>query len=218
MKKLSALAFLILLCVVAFSATLTVSVTAQDTLEPTPTSTTPTNLDPAGVPNYGGLTLTAGFLPDPWIVSASSGGEIDASQLSLGAGCTGFVSSAPDFTLAYNGTPLSDNLRILYVGSGDTTLIVSDPNGNFACADNSETTDPILDFPAPAEGTYSLWVGSVGANNPVHGYLLITEVQTIPGTILTDITGFVTAFTELTGAPVEATIEAQPEVTEAAGG
>lgn len=167
-------------------------------------------LDPVGTPTYGSITLEAGFLPDPWIVSAVSGGEVDASQSGLGAGCVGFISSVPNFTLTYSGTPLSGNLRILFVGAGDTMLVVSDPNGSYFCNDTSTNTDPLIDFPAPAAGNYTVWVGSVGVNTPIHGYLMVTEVQTASGVIYTDIPGFVTSLTELTGEPADATLEAQP--------
>lgn len=211
MKKLTAfLMLLVLSC--AFS------VSAQDTLEPTATvGAIPGTLDPTAPPNYGGITLEAGFLPDPWLVSVVSGGDVDASQAGLGEGCFGYMTGAPDFVLTYSGTSLSGNLRILYVGSADTTLVVAEPNGGYFCNDNSETSDPLIDFPTPAAGAYAIWVGSVNSSTPAHGYLMITEVQSAPGAILTDVQGFVTAFTPLTGAPAEATIEAEPQVTEEGG-
>lgn len=174
---------------------------------------TTATLDPAGTPNYGGIALEAGFLPDPWIVSAIAGGDVDVAAAAIGTGCVGFTTSAPDFILEYSGVPLSNNLRILYVGNGDTSLIIADPAGNYVCNDTATTTDPQIDFAAPATGAYSIWVGSIGGTTPVYGYLMITEVESVSGAIFTDVPGFVTSLTQLTGAPVEATIEAEPEVT-----
>jgi hypothetical protein len=125
-------------------------------------------------PNYGEANLSAGFSPDPYSVGMTSGGNVDVSY--LGSSCAGFATSAPDLRINFGGGGAS-LLRIYFIGSsGDTTMIVNDPYGNFYCVDDSfGTVNPAIDFNNPAGGSYDIWVGSYASGAFVSGTLYITQ-------------------------------------------
>jgi hypothetical protein len=127
--------------------------------------------------NFGRGALHGGFMPDPFTVSITSGGNLDASTMSLGSGCQGFVTRQPDYILDYSAP--SSFLRIYYEGSGDTTLVVNDGRGHWHCNDDSfGGLDPTVDLSRPPAGQYDIWVGSYRANENIHGSLRVTELRT----------------------------------------
>jgi hypothetical protein len=167
----------------------TPTATPTDTPTPTPTDTptaTPTDtatatptamatLNYRGTSNYGSKDLAAGFEPDPSTKDMSAGGTIDASY--LGDDCHGFVTSPPDFNVAYTSGS-STLLRFFFVGSGDTTLIVNSPSGDYFCGDDSfGTTNPTVDFDDPSSGRYDIWVGTYTSGPTISGTLSVTEVD-----------------------------------------
>lgn len=171
-----------LLAVAGLTLTLGATVaTAQDTI------------DPSGEPAFGGITLETGFAPDPFIVSAVSGGSLDAASLDLGDACLGFVESAPDFRVQWNGD--SDLLRFYFASDGDATMVVSGPNGVFCnddADDDFEMLNPLVEFVNPANGAYNIWIGSYEQSEYIPGYLLITtlpvgEIAPIQSDVLFDI-------------------------------
>lgn len=158
-------------------------------------------LDSSQEPNFGYISLESGFLPDPYIVPLISGGNIDTGSLNLGTTCGGNVTAQPDFVIEW-GTD-SQHLRIFFVGTGDTTLIVEQPNGSYICNDDSVGTDPAVDIQNPSAGNYAVWVGTYGrANNYIPGYLMITEFSDSgPGSVITNIPNFVTSYEDFGTAP-----------------
>ncbi|MAI89980.1 peptidase S1 [Ponticaulis sp.] len=109
-------------------------------------------------PTYGSASLNSGFSPDPYNVSITAGGSIDAGNI----GCAGMVANAPDFRLYFgagNALPL-----ILSVASdADTTLVVNMPNGSWLCDDDSGNgLNPSIYLSSPPSGQYDIWVGSYG--------------------------------------------------------
>jgi hypothetical protein len=125
-------------------------------------------------PNYGSTRLTSGFVPDPFTVGITSGGSVNVSY--LGGGCTGFATSAPDYSVTYTrgSFPM---LRFYFVGSGDTTMIINTPGGNYVCVDDSfGTLNPTIDFNSPSSGRYDIWIGSYQQGTNITGTLYITEV------------------------------------------
>lgn len=154
-------------------------------------------LDSSQDPYFGTVFLEGGFLPDPYIVPMPiSSGDVDVSLQNLGAGCRGFVLTAPDLQIEY--TNPSSHLRIFFVGSGDTTLVVEQPDGSYLCNDDAVGTDPVIDIPNPDEGDYFVWLGTFRSDTEfISGYLLISEFNDSgPGSILTNVPNFVTSFTE----------------------
>jgi hypothetical protein len=132
-------------------------------------------LDHTAIANYGNANLSAGFSPDPYSIGMTSGGSVDVSY--LGGSCAGFATVAPDLQINYSGS--SSLLRIYFIGSsGDTTIVVNDPYGNFYCVDDSfGTLNPTIDFNNPAGGSYDVWVGSYASGTFVSGTLYVTELS-----------------------------------------
>lgn len=189
MKKVALLVTVLVFLVV------TAAVFAQDTIDPT------------AEPNFGQYPIEQGFLPDPFIITALSGGDIDASAAGVGD-CNGFVTAQPDVKIDYTGA--GEGIRFFFVGNGDATLIVADPSGAYICNDDGAAgLDPVVDIAAPAEGTYSIWIGSFNAEEFVDGYLMVTEFSDSgPTSILSNIPGFIVSFTEFDITSPEATEEA----------
>ena len=124
-------------------------------------------------PNYGSTSLTSGFVPDPHTVGITSGGSVDVSY--LGGGCSGFATSAPDYSVNYTSGAFP-TLRFYFIGSGDTTMVINAPNGNFYCIDDSfGTLNPTIDFNSPSGGRYDVWIGSYASGAFVSGSLYVTE-------------------------------------------
>lgn len=126
--------------------------------------------------NFGRRELAPGFVPDPVSVAVTSGGNIDASTLSLGPDCVGFVTRQPDFILNLTGT--SNDLRFYVTAGSDTTLVINGADGRWHCNDDSfGGTNPTVDIDRAGPGQYDVWIGSYRSNDPARGQLHITEVR-----------------------------------------
>lgn len=128
-------------------------------------------LDPDAMAIHGESDLEVGFSPDPLTVDVTSGGDLSASDL---VGCEGFVATAPDYEVDWDG---SGFLRVFYEPDteADTTLIVNGPNDEWTCEDDSfGTMDPMIDFTDPEAGEYDIWVGTTSGET-VEGELTITD-------------------------------------------
>ena len=62
-------------------------------------SSASTNIDPMLDANYGNIDLAGLFEPDPYQLTISAGGTMDASTIE---NCAGYVSSAPDLQLDFS--------------------------------------------------------------------------------------------------------------------
>lgn len=127
--------------------------------------------DASQTANFGEVSLSAGFTPDPHSVPMVAGGGIDASR--LGNGCVGKISNAPDYQVTYTagGLPLVFRTR----SGEDTTLVINAPNGSWRCDDDSYGDgDAEVRFNNPQSGVYDVWVGTYGSE-PASATLLITE-------------------------------------------
>jgi hypothetical protein len=124
---------------------------------------------------YGSTALTSGFVPDPFSVGITAGGPVSSNY--LGGGCYGFTTSAPTFSVNYTsgGATL---LRFYFIGSGDTTMLINTPSGNFVCVDDSfGTLNPTLDFNNPSSGRYDVWVATYAEGASIGGALVTTEIN-----------------------------------------
>lgn len=131
-------------------------------------------IDVSGQPHAGTFNLRAGFQPDPTNVSVTPGGDINAST--LGGNCVGNISRAPDVRVNYTAGSLP---LVLSVNStGDTSLVVNLPNGQYACDDDGGNTglNPALTFNQPQSGQYDIWVGNLGDTYGVPATLSISEL------------------------------------------
>ena len=139
-------------------------------------------------PNYGEQHLNAGFLPDPYRVTVTSGGTVPVSY--LGGDCTGFAAQAPDYRLHWTGD--TNELRILFRASRegeDTVLMVNRPDGSWSCNDdaNADTLNPMVIFSNPLAGVYDIWVASYDQDAYIDGTLHITERALTPENALSDL-------------------------------
>ena len=128
------------------------------------------------------ITLTPGFIPDPHVVRGSSGGAVQASNLS--PGCTGWIAQNPNHLL--NAAQPFTNLRIIVgAGSQDTTLIVQRPDGTYLCDDDSEGMNPIVQGPIPMPGIHRIWVGSYDRTQTIPYTLGFSELTSTTAASLT---------------------------------
>jgi hypothetical protein len=122
---------------------------------------------------YGSTALTAGFVPDPFTVGVTAGGNANANY--LGGGCYGYTTSAPTFSVNYTSGAFP-TLRFYFIGSGDTTMIINSPSGSYYCVDDSfGTLNPTIDFNSPSSGRYDVWIATYAQGASVGGTLYMTE-------------------------------------------
>jgi hypothetical protein len=126
---------------------------------------------------YIAISPQAGFPLDPFLVSLQGGGPVDASTVS--DACSGFVAEAPAVTVDYQGE--ADLLRAFFLSNGDTTLVVQTPDGDYLCNDDTHPLllDPSIVITSPVQGVYSVWVGSVAAQDLIPGFLVFTTKESV---------------------------------------
>ncbi|WGM30476.1 peptidase [Brevundimonas sp. NIBR11] len=131
-------------------------------------------VDPFEAANYGTVTLSAGFTPDPTRINMRAGGSIDAQNIA--SHCRGFVTRAPDVELSYSAGSLP--LILSVDSSSDTTLVVNGPDGRWYCDDDggNGSLNPALHITNPMSGTYDIWVGTYSAGQSQPARLDISEL------------------------------------------
>ncbi|WP_233350725.1 hypothetical protein [Maricaulis maris] len=130
--------------------------------------------DTSAPPSFGSVNLSAGFTPDPYNVTLTSGGQLRASNIS--SSCRGWIANAPDYSVYYQAGNMFD-LTIGSVSSSDTTLVVNGPYGNWYCDDDSgEGLNPSLTFNNPQSGRYDIWVGSYSEGDYAQATLSVSEL------------------------------------------
>jgi serine protease Do len=133
-----------------------------------------------GDSNYGSVSLSPGFTPDPHSVSVISGGDVDVAGLGLGSGCVGYATRQPDFIVKLGGS--SSRLRFYHEGDGDTGLVINDPSGSWHCNDDSYGgISPTVDISGASSGQYDVWITSYSSGDNITGTLSITELDRFPG-------------------------------------
>jgi hypothetical protein len=118
------------------------------------------------------INLEAGLVLDPFLVSVTGGGKVDASTLVTG--CAGFINAAPTVTLIWGGQ--SDFLDAFFYSDYDPMLIVQTPDGEYLCNNDAsvKVLDPTIHIERPAAGPYNIWVGSPAAKQWIPGILVLT--------------------------------------------
>lgn len=125
-------------------------------------------------PNFGDITLSPGFTPDPHLISLRAGGDISATG--AGSGCSGYITRAPDFRLNWSGKG-SLNLKISVLSKADTTLVVNGPNGEWYCDDDGgDDNNPLVTLSSNG-GRYEIWVGTYSSGDPQPAVLSISELN-----------------------------------------
>lgn len=129
--------------------------------------------DYALAPTFGHIELSAGFTPDPYVRNITAGGSTSIANCG-GTGWAGFVTTAPDFDLYWNGS--SAQLTIAVQSVTDAVLLINAPDGTWYYIDDYRGTDPAAVFQNPQAGLYDIWVGSYDGSSRNPGILVITEL------------------------------------------
>jgi len=140
-------------------------------------------LNPDAPPQFGQVTLQAGFTPDPYVREMVAGGSVHVAPLQLGADCVGYAATVPDLVLNWQGD--SARLRAFFIAddeNADTTLIVHTPDGTWVGNDDARrgTLNPMVQLGAHGPGRYAIWVGTYAEGDLIAGKLTITERDLSP--------------------------------------
>lgn len=134
----------------------------------------PPQLDWTLDPNYGSVSLEAGFTPDPHSIDVMAGGDQDVWE-AVGDACYGFASRAPDYDLNYQAG--NYDLYISATSARDATLAINAPDGTWWCDDDSAgNLNPGVHFDAPQSGLYNIWVGTFSEGELAPAQLHISEL------------------------------------------
>lgn len=114
--------------------------------------------------------LSAGFMPDPYVIDVAAGGDVDAQQ-ALGGECRGAIRGQPARITYQAGArfPLIISAR----SEIEVTLVVNTPDGVWHCANGGEA--PRLAFEQPQSGAYDIWVGAADHALTAPAQVLISE-------------------------------------------
>lgn len=108
---------------------------------------------------YGQVRLASGFEPDPYTVTVTAGGEVEAAEAD--GDCEGFIDKRASFTLRYRAG--GARLFIGAVSAADAMLAVRAPDGEWYCDDDDGgDLNPLLTWENPPSGRYQIWVGRFG--------------------------------------------------------
>jgi hypothetical protein len=124
-------------------------------------------------PNYGTVDLVSGFKA-PYRVNVLAGGIASGRTVDR----SGWYSEAPDLSLFYESSG-----RPLYIwldrDSGDTTILVNDPNGQWLYNDdaNGLGLGSGLVINNPVSGRYDIWAGTLGEGNLYDAAIVISETS-----------------------------------------
>lgn len=130
--------------------------------------------DWSGTPLYGEIDLMSGFTPDPYSIDVVAGGTTEVGSLSLGGGCTGFITAEqPDFRVWYQAG--SYPLSFFVESDADTTLVINGPGSEWFCNDDFNGANPAVIFTSPASGQYDVWIGVYGQSATHEAVLHVTE-------------------------------------------
>lgn len=122
---------------------------------------------------FGGVSLSAGFTPDPHTVYLTAGGSLDASDID--SDCVGMIADEADYVVTYQAG--SFPLVFGVDSDRDTTLIVMDDDNSYWCDDDGgdEALNPRVHISNPRSGSYRVWVGTyTSGNSPATLY--VTEL------------------------------------------
>lgn len=127
-------------------------------------------------PQSGVVRLRSGFTPDPHVVTLRSGGHINAAT-EVGTTCRGFITSAPNVRLEYQGG--TGPLIISAASETNTTLVINGANGEWYCDDDTGLNggNPAINILNAPRGHYEIWVGSVDRDVRARALLHISQTS-----------------------------------------
>lgn len=122
---------------------------------------------------YATVNLAGGFMPDPYVVQVTAGGN---QRVNIGGCSYGIVASAPDVRLHYS----AGGGRTLYIyarAQSDVTLLINMPDGTWRCDDDSlGDGNPLVVIPNAPPGRYEIWVGTY-REGTAPAQLMISEIS-----------------------------------------
>ena len=77
--------------------------------------------------------------------------------------CAGFTTVAPTYRIDWVRETIDEDLsmRFFFMNDLNTTLAIHEPDGDWLCADDWETTEhPLIDIEELRTGSYAVWVGN----------------------------------------------------------
>jgi hypothetical protein len=125
---------------------------------------------------FGDVSLTGGYLPDPFQRAITAGGPVsieDAVASQASGTCRGYTTAEPSVELTYNG---ASDLYIYTAGEADTTLAINGPDGSWHCSDDETGINAGIAFYGGQSGVYDIYVGSYGRDNR-ETLLRISEIE-----------------------------------------
>jgi hypothetical protein len=123
-----------------------------------------------------GVTLAAGFQPNPMVLKGTGGGDRPAADVvgteRTGTGpCLGYISTHPHEEMLFESH--FTNLEMRVESDLDTTLIISGPDGVWCNDDHGGPNPAIVGQWAP--GNYRIWIGAYRAKEVPEYELLISD-------------------------------------------
>lgn len=129
-------------------------------------------LDISLKPNYGELTLKAGFANDPRTINVTAGGNLTVVY----KGVTTHVTKQPDFKVHYTAGRFP--LTFYTESSGETSLLINTPDGKWHIDDDSgKGLNAKIKFNNPKSGRYDVYVGTFRAQLERKTKLKISELK-----------------------------------------
>jgi hypothetical protein len=110
------------------------------------------------------LSYGIGQLATPQSTQVIAGGDLDLSACPDGLG-VGYIIASPDFQMDLSGNTAGQDVEIRVNALCDATLLVNDASGQWIFNDDTEGTNPVVVLPAAMDGSYDIWVGTLGPDN-----------------------------------------------------
>ena len=150
------------------------------------------------------LTYDIGQLASPQVMDIIAGGDVDLFNCPETGG-SGYVIQGPDFQMDLSGNTAGLDVRVSVDAVCDTILLINDATAAWQYVDDANgTLNPEIILPAAMDGSYDIWVGTLGA-------------ETCDATLTIAAVGAATApATGGKGPAAPATTEAPPATTAAA--
>jgi hypothetical protein len=153
----------------------TATPTAAAESAPAQAVTETVSYDPGDDQTSATIDLHAGYIMDPYLLPVV--GKTEKAASDVVTGCNGFIGTAPSVVVNWSGR--TDRLNIFVYSDDDAVLAVQKPDGSFICNDDAgaRTVDPLLTIEDPADGPYTIYVGSANQDQPALGFLALTQAE-----------------------------------------
>ncbi|MEL7100061.1 MAG: hypothetical protein AAGM84_14645 [Pseudomonadota bacterium] len=95
-------------------------------------------------------------------LEAVAGGENEMGECNLANIGAGFVATQPDVQFEISGLENYSRIEFSVLAECDAVLLMNDAKKSIRYSDDVNGTDPVIKIDAPANGTYDLWIGTIG--------------------------------------------------------